>query len=36
MWTFEQGRKMAMRLPVGLRRLSLIFSESYVMSATKR
>jgi hypothetical protein len=36
MWTFEKGRKLADRLPPGLRRLSLIFSESYVLSATKR
>lgn len=36
MWAFEEGRKLASRLPLGARRLSLIFSESYVLSATKR
>jgi SAM-dependent methyltransferase len=36
MWAFERGRRVANRLPAGLRRLSLIFSESYVLSATKR
>jgi SAM-dependent methyltransferase len=36
MWAFERGRKLANHLPPGLRRLSLIFSESYVLSATKR
>jgi ubiquinone/menaquinone biosynthesis C-methylase UbiE len=36
MWAFEQGRKLANRLPPWLRRLSLVFSESYVLTATKR
>lgn len=36
MWTFEQGRKLASRLPAGLRPLALVFSESYVLTATKR
>jgi hypothetical protein len=36
MWAFERGRKLATRLPQGLRRLSLVFSEAYVLSATKR
>ncbi len=36
MWAFEKGRHAANRMPAGLRRLSLIFSESYVLSATKR
>jgi len=36
MWAFEQGRKLANRLPPRLRRLSLVFSESYVLTATKR
>lgn len=36
MWAFERARKVATRLPAGLRRLSLVFSEAYVLSATKR
>lgn len=36
MWTFERARRLASRLPSGLRRLSLVFSESYVLTATKR
>jgi hypothetical protein len=36
MWAFEQGRKLASRLPMGARRMSLVFSESYVLSATRR
>ena len=36
MWIFERGRRIATRLPSGLRRLSLVFSEAYVLSATKR
>ncbi len=36
MWAFEQGRKLATRSPAWLRRLSLVFSESYVLSATRR
>jgi ubiquinone/menaquinone biosynthesis C-methylase UbiE len=36
MWAFEQGRSLSNRLPAGLRRLSLVFSESYVLTATKR
>jgi SAM-dependent methyltransferase len=36
MWAFEQGRKLATRSPAWLRRLSLVFSEAYVLSATKR
>jgi ubiquinone/menaquinone biosynthesis C-methylase UbiE len=36
MWAFEQGRRLATRSPAWLRRLSLVFSEAYVLSATKR
>lgn len=36
LWAFEQGRILATRLPPRLRRLSLVFSESYVLTATKR
>lgn len=36
MWLFERGRTLANRLPASVRPLSLIFSESYVLSATKR
>ncbi len=36
MWAFEQGRKLATKSPAWLRRLSLVFSEAYVLSATKR
>jgi SAM-dependent methyltransferase len=36
MRAFERGRGLANRLPPGLRRMSLVFSESYVLSATKR
>jgi SAM-dependent methyltransferase len=36
MWAFERGRRLANRLPSPLRRLSLIFAESYVISAVKR
>ncbi len=36
MWTFEQERKLATRSPAWLRRLSLVFSEAYVLSATKK
>jgi len=36
MWAFERGRRLATRLPDGLRRFSLLFSEAYVLSATKR
>lgn len=36
MWMFERGRRIANRLPSGLLPVSLIFSESYVLSATKR
>lgn len=36
MWTFEQGRKLATRSPAWLRRLSLVCSEAYVLSATKK
>jgi ubiquinone/menaquinone biosynthesis C-methylase UbiE len=35
MWAFEQGRKLATRSPAWLRRLSLVFSEAYVLSATR-
>lgn len=36
MWTFEQGRKLATKSPGWLRRLNLVFSEAYVLSATRR
>lgn len=36
MWAFESGRRLATRLPLPLRRLTFVFSESYVLSATKR
>lgn len=36
MWAFERGRRIASRLPASIRPLGLIFSESYVLSATKR
>jgi ubiquinone/menaquinone biosynthesis C-methylase UbiE len=36
MWAFERARRLANRLPPVARRMSLIFSESYVLSATKR
>lgn len=35
LWAFEKGRQLAVRAPAWLRRLSLIFSESYVLTATK-
>ncbi len=36
MWLFERGRKVASRMPSALQPLALLFSESYVLSATKR
>lgn len=36
MWAFERGRRIATRLPSGIRRLSLLFAEAYVLSATKQ
>lgn len=36
MWAFEAGRRVATKAPAWLRHLSLVFSESYVLSATKR
>jgi ubiquinone/menaquinone biosynthesis C-methylase UbiE len=36
MWAFERGRQVATRSPAWLRTASLVFSESYVLSATKR
>lgn len=36
MWLFESGRKLATASPAWLRRLSLVFSEAYVLSATKK
>ncbi len=36
MWAFEQGRKLATKSPAWLRRMSLFYSEAYVLSATKR
>lgn len=36
MWVFERGRTLAKRMPGALRPLALVFSESYVLSATKR
>jgi ubiquinone/menaquinone biosynthesis C-methylase UbiE len=36
MWLFETGRKLATASPSWLRRMSLIYSEAYVLSATKK
>jgi len=36
MWLFERGRALANHMPAALRPLSLVFSESYVLSASKR
>ncbi|HEX6819272.1 MAG TPA: hypothetical protein VF120_12920, partial [Ktedonobacterales bacterium] len=36
MWLFETGRKVSTRLPNFLRKPTLVFSEAYVISATKR
>ena len=36
MWLFETGRKLATASPGWLRRMSLVYSEAYVLSATKK
>ena len=36
MWLFEAGRKLATASPGWLRRMSLVYSEAYVLSATKK